>query len=223
MRACPEQIFCRLSAHLHRMLGSACVQCTWQVSKLLSGSGLLLKAQVILAAAEALWRDVQPVITAAKQQGLCPADMFSRPDITWATGICLSRSIRLDDRGGEVVLCPFADLFNHSCDSQAFLLWDKQQQAVVLRADKAYKAGEQVRRVVGCQLSWRATFILTLPSTHAGCTDTSQVASMYGSPSAAQLLWNAGVLLQNGQPCRCHDNHRGGCCFFAVCLRPQAH
>lgn len=115
-----------------------------QVPKLLSGSGLLQKAQVILAAADALWRDIQPVITAGKQQGLCPSDMYSRADVTWATGICLSRSIRLDDKGGVVVLCPFADLFNHSCDSKAFLLWDAQQQAVVLRADRAYKAGEEV-------------------------------------------------------------------------------
>jgi hypothetical protein len=114
------------------------------VLKLLSGSGLLLKAQLIMAAAEALWRDIQPVISTAKQQGLCPADMFSRADITWATGICLSRTVRLDDRGGQVVLCPFADLFNHSCDSKAFLLWDPKQQAVVLKADRPYKPGEEV-------------------------------------------------------------------------------
>jgi hypothetical protein len=106
---------------------------------------LLMKAQLIMAAAEALWRDIQPVISTAKQQGLCPADMFSRADITWATGICLSRTVKLDDRGGEVVLCPFADLFNHSCDSKAFLLWDPKQRAVVLQADRPYKPGEEVR------------------------------------------------------------------------------
>jgi hypothetical protein len=114
------------------------------VSKLLSGSGLLLKAQAIMAAAEALWRDIQPVVAAAKQQGLCPQDMFSRADVTWATGICLSRSIRLDDRGGVVVLCPLADLFNHSVESNAFLKWDPQQQAVALQADRSYQPGDEV-------------------------------------------------------------------------------
>lgn len=142
---------------LHSVTPADICSCCWlQVSKLLSGSGLMLKAQVILAAAEALWKDIQPVVSAAKQQGLCPADMFSRADINWATGICLSRSVRLDDRGGVVVLCPFADLFNHSCDSQAFLLWDKQQQAVVLRADKAYKPGDEVSRAC-CLLSAAGT------------------------------------------------------------------
>jgi hypothetical protein len=70
--------------------------------------------------------------------------MFNKTDVTWATSICLSRSIRLDERGGQVVLCPFADLLNHSCDSKAFLTWDVQQQAVVLQADRAYRPGDQV-------------------------------------------------------------------------------
>jgi hypothetical protein len=119
-----------------------------QVLKVLSGSGLLLKAQLIMAAADALRGHIQPVISTAKQQGLCPADMFSRAAITWATGICLSRTVRLDDRSGEVVLCPFADLFNHSCDSKAFLLWDPKQRAVVLKADRPYKPGDQVCAVL---------------------------------------------------------------------------
>lgn len=115
-----------------------------QVSKLLTGSGSLLKAQIILAAAEAQWREVQPIISTAKQQGLLPPDMFSRADIDFGTSICLSRTVRLDDKGGVVVLSPMADLFNHSCDSTAFLVWDEQQQAVVLRADRAYNPGEEV-------------------------------------------------------------------------------
>lgn len=111
-----------------------------------------MKARSILTAAEALWQSIQPVVTAAKQQGLCPADMFTQADINWATGICLSRSIRLDDRGGVVVLCPFADLFNHGCSSKAFLSWDEQQQAVVLTADRSYAAGDEVRaRLCGRQ------------------------------------------------------------------------
>lgn len=131
--------------------GGGGVACCWQVPKLLSGSGLLRKATVILAAADALWRDTQPIISAGRQQGLCPADMFSRADVTWATSICLSRSIRLDERGGQVVLCPFADLLNHSCESKAFLTWDERQQAVVLRADRAYRPGDQV----GWRLLWQ--------------------------------------------------------------------
>jgi len=54
-------------------------------------------------------------------------------------------SVRLDDKGGEVVLVPLADLFNHDPSSEAYLVWDPQQQGVVLKPDKAYKPGEQVQ------------------------------------------------------------------------------
>lgn len=70
--------------------------------------------------------------------------MFSRADVDWATSICLSRSIRLDQKGGVAVLCLFADLLNHSCASQAFLQWDEKQRAVVLQADRSYKPGDEV-------------------------------------------------------------------------------
>jgi hypothetical protein len=162
---------------VYRLLKSARAA-KMQVSKLLSGSGLLLKAQVILAAAEALWKDIQPVVSAAKQQGLCPAEMFSRANINWAVGICLSRSVRLDDRGGVVVLCPFADLFNHSCDSKAFLLWDKQQQAVVLQADKAYKPGDEVSR---------ACCLRSAAETRKGSPCTTCMAYCWAVPGEVQL------------------------------------
>lgn len=129
---------------MRKLTGTVTAAATSQVSKLLSGSGLLLKAQAIMAAAEALWRDIQPIVAAAKQQGLCPQDMFSRAAVTWATGICLSRTFRLDDRGGVVVLCPLADLFNHSVESKAFVKWDPQKQAVVLQADRSYQSGDEV-------------------------------------------------------------------------------
>eukprot|EP00878_Enallax_costatus_P028717 GHUV01031052.1.p1 GENE.GHUV01031052.1~~GHUV01031052.1.p1 ORF type:complete len:258 (+),score=106.58 GHUV01031052.1:375-1148(+) len=71
--------------------------------------------------------------------------MFTRSDIQWAVGVCLSRSVRLDDLAGEpIVLVPFADFLNHDVNSEAFLVWDEQQQAVVLRPDRSYKAGDQV-------------------------------------------------------------------------------
>lgn len=116
-----------------------------QVGTLLSGSGLLSKAQTIRSAAELLWQDLQPLISAGKQQGLAPADMFSRSDVMWAVGVCLSRTVRLDDMAGEpVVLVPYADLLNHDVASEAYLVWDEQQQAVVLQPDRKYKAGQQV-------------------------------------------------------------------------------
>jgi hypothetical protein len=44
-----------------------------------------------------------------------------------------------------VVLVPFADFLNHDPSCHTFLKWDEQQQAVVLRPDRSYAAGEQVR------------------------------------------------------------------------------
>jgi hypothetical protein len=41
---------------------------------------------------------------------------------------------------------PFADLFNHSVESTAFLKWDPRQQAVVLQADRSYQPGDEVSR-----------------------------------------------------------------------------
>lgn len=122
----------------------------WQVETLLAGSGLRQKAATIISAADLLWQDLQPITTAANQRGLCPPDMFSRADIDWAVGICLSRSVRLDDRKGEVVLVPYADLLNHDTSCEAYLVWDEQQQSVVLRPDRSYKAGEQVRFSTCC-------------------------------------------------------------------------
>ena len=54
-----------------------------QVDTLLAGSGLASTAAMIRNGAQLLWQDLQPLLTAAKQQGLCPADMFSKADIYW--------------------------------------------------------------------------------------------------------------------------------------------
>lgn len=58
----------------------------------------------------------------------------------------MSRSVRLADRGDQVVLVPFADLLNHEPSCEAYLLWEEQQQAVVLRPDRDYSPGQQVGR-----------------------------------------------------------------------------
>jgi predicted nicotinamide N-methyase len=54
-----------------------------QVDTLLAGSGLAATAAMIRGGAQLLWQDLQPLLAAAKRQGLCPADMFSREDIDW--------------------------------------------------------------------------------------------------------------------------------------------
>lgn len=54
-----------------------------QVDTLLAGSGLASTAAMIRIGAQLVWQDLQPLLTAAKQQGLCPADMFSKADIYW--------------------------------------------------------------------------------------------------------------------------------------------
>jgi hypothetical protein len=54
-----------------------------QVDTLLAGSGLASKAAMIRNGAQLLWQDLQPLLAAARQQGLCPADMFSKADIYW--------------------------------------------------------------------------------------------------------------------------------------------
>ncbi|KAF6255066.1 hypothetical protein COO60DRAFT_1272756 [Scenedesmus sp. NREL 46B-D3] len=115
-----------------------------EVDTLLAGSGLASTAGLIRGGADLLWEDLQPLLAAAKQQGLCPEGMFGRADIDWAVGICLSRSVRLDSRGGQVVLVPFADFLNHEPSCEAFLVWDERQHAVVLRPDRDYSPGQQV-------------------------------------------------------------------------------
>jgi hypothetical protein len=60
-----------------------CVVVAVQVDTLLAGSGLASTAAMIRAGAQLLWQDLQPLLAAAKQQALCPGDMFSRADIDW--------------------------------------------------------------------------------------------------------------------------------------------
>lgn len=116
-----------------------------QVKTLLVSTGLQQHAATILTAAEAVWQELQPLLAAGRARGLCPADMFSRDDFDWAVSICLSRSVRLDaSEPPAVVLVPYADMANHSTAASVFLEWDCARSAVVLAADRSYKAGEQV-------------------------------------------------------------------------------
>ena len=45
-------------------------------------------------------------------------------------------------------LVPFGDLLNHDPAAECFLHWDDSLQAVVLRPDRPYQPGEQVRESV---------------------------------------------------------------------------
>jgi hypothetical protein len=54
-----------------------------QADLLLAGSGLASTATIIRNGAELLWQDLQPLLETAKQQGLCPENMFSKADINW--------------------------------------------------------------------------------------------------------------------------------------------
>lgn len=145
----------------------------------LAGSHLAQAAAEIRSAAEASWREMQPLLAAAEQAGLGPAGAFSREALQWAFGILLSRLVRLPSLapapaasgrqqqqaaqqavrqpGGEPpgteALLPWADLLNHAPASTAFLDWDAANAAVVLRADRRYRQGEEVHISYGQKTS----------------------------------------------------------------------
>ncbi|KAL4447375.1 hypothetical protein ABPG77_007408 [Micractinium sp. CCAP 211/92] len=130
----------------------------------LEGSQLAEAAAEIRAAADASWREMQPLLAAAEQAGLGPAGAFSREALLWAFSILLSRLVRLPSLApplpapglqqqaqqqpggppGTEALLPWADLLNHAPSSTAFLDWDAASAAVVLRVDRRYRAGEEV-------------------------------------------------------------------------------
>jgi SET domain len=89
----------------------------------------------------------------------------SRADFQWAFSMLLSRLIRLGALGDTEALVPWADLLNHSPDSDAYLDWDTAQQAVVLRADTAAEPGQQVFASYGP----KASGALLLRYTHFEC------------------------------------------------------
>lgn len=117
----------------------------------LRGSHLHQLATEIRRAADATWQELQPLLAAAEQQGVAPSfreQTYSREAITWALSLLLSRLIRLPALGDVEALVPWADFLNHDCRAEAFLDFDPASAAVVLRADRQYRPGEQVRRLV---------------------------------------------------------------------------
>jgi hypothetical protein len=116
-----------------------------QVERLLAGTCLLSKARTILNASAATWSDLTPYLTTPGPLGPLPPQLYSREAIMWGISMCLTRSVRLDSRGGLTVLVPWADLLNHEPAADCYLDWEEGAQAVVLRPDRDYKPGEQVR------------------------------------------------------------------------------
>eukprot|EP00746_Dinoflagellata_sp_MGD_P137738 gnl/MRDRNA2_/MRDRNA2_71500_c0_seq1.p1 gnl/MRDRNA2_/MRDRNA2_71500_c0~~gnl/MRDRNA2_/MRDRNA2_71500_c0_seq1.p1 ORF type:complete len:593 (+),score=120.55 gnl/MRDRNA2_/MRDRNA2_71500_c0_seq1:55-1833(+) len=64
--------------------------------------------------------------------------------LRWAFSMLFSRLLRLEALGGEMVLCPWADMMNHKPGVKAFFDYDKSSNAVVLTVDRDYDEGEQV-------------------------------------------------------------------------------
>lgn len=115
------------------------------MQRLLGSTCLLSKANTILDAAAATWSDITPYLNTPGPLGPLPPQLYSHEAITWAISMCLTRSVRLDSRGGLTVLVPWADLLNHDPTADCYLDWEEGVQAVVLRPDRDYKPGEQVR------------------------------------------------------------------------------
>ena len=119
----------------------------------LRGSQLHASALEIRRAADASWQEMQPLLADGEAQGLAPRGAFNREALQWAFAMLLSRLVRLPSLGGgggggepsgTETLLPWADLLNHSPDCTAFLDWSPADGAVVLRADRRCRAGEQV-------------------------------------------------------------------------------
>ncbi|KAI7843368.1 hypothetical protein COHA_003064 [Chlorella ohadii] len=139
----------------------------------LRGSQLHEAALEIRAAADASWQEMQPLLAAAAQRGMASPGAFDRASMQWAFGMLLSRLVRLasldggssagstssgssssgssgsgstgpSEPPGTEALLPWADLLNHSPSCASHLDWSAADAAVVLRADRKYRAGEEV-------------------------------------------------------------------------------
>ena len=108
------------------------------------GPGLRAKARIIEAAAAATWSEAAPRAAAAEAAGAAPRGMFTRDAVAWGVGVLLSRSVRLDSRGGATVLVPYADFANHAVDADCYLDYDAPSDSVGVRVDRGYAPGEQV-------------------------------------------------------------------------------
>lgn len=115
-----------------------------QVDSLLAGMPLADDARAIRAAADASWEQLQAVLPEKAALAAFGGRRPSRADFQWAFSMLLSRLIRLRSLGDREALVPWADLLNHSPDSDAYLDWDAAQRAVVLRADAAAQPEQQL-------------------------------------------------------------------------------
>jgi hypothetical protein len=69
---------------------------------------------------------------------------LEKETIVWAFSMLFSRLVRLDEMGGELALCPWADMLNHQSGSPAHISYDKEADSVVITTEKEYLAGDQV-------------------------------------------------------------------------------
>jgi histone-lysine N-methyltransferase SETD3 len=129
------------------------------VARDLAGSGLRHKAAEILRAADLTWREVEALAGAVAGGG--SRGPYTRPQLNWALSVLLSRVVRLDSAPGQPsALVPWCDFLNHSPGAACYLDVDEWRPrrsgpaaasasaAVVpvvgVRADRAYKPGEEV-------------------------------------------------------------------------------
>ena len=112
---------------------------------MLRGSSLEKAARDIISAAAVSWEELQPVLRDGYAQGLIPRELLSREAFTWSFSMLLSRLVKLPGSGGVDTCVPWADMLNHSPHVSAFFQYDAGTRSVVLRPDKAYRKGEQVR------------------------------------------------------------------------------
>lgn len=111
----------------------------------LRGSQHHAGAAEIRGAAEASWQELQPLLAGAEAAGLTPGPgAFSREALHWAFSVLLSRLVRLPGLADTEALLPWADLLNHGCDAATCLDWDIGTSAAVLRAERWYRAGEEL-------------------------------------------------------------------------------
>ena len=103
----------------------------------LRGSHLHTLATDIWQAAEASWEELAPLVPSGGP--------FTRQALQWAFGVLLTRLVRLPGLDDEEALVPWADFANHDCAAATYLNWEPPSSAVVLRADRRYGVGDQVR------------------------------------------------------------------------------
>ena len=113
--------------------------------EMLRGTSLERTARDITSAAAVSWEELQPVLRDGYAKGLIPRDLLSREAFTWSFSTLLSRLVKLPGSSGVDACVPWADMLNHSPHVSAFFEYDAGTSSVVLRPDKAYRKGEQVR------------------------------------------------------------------------------